>query len=242
MGERSGSGDPILRHGARERPFEPTGGDADLLGAIDDHLGRCFPGADVTVFHEIVSDLVHVDVHLVPPAGDRAWNTLVTSGMAQRPMAAPEELSDARWAELVLALPPDWPLSQEMFEDERNYWPVRLLKQLARLPHEYDTWLWFGHSIPNGDPAEPYAPGTGLAGAVLLSPVLTPDEFDELRLDDDRTIHFLAPIPVHAEEMRFKLDHGADALAGLLGSNGVTELVDPARPSFAPRRKRFGLF
>lgn len=57
-----------------------------------------------------------------------------------------------RYAELVISLPPFWPLDEQSWRDERHYWPVRLLKTLGRLPHEYDTWLGVGHTIPNGDP------------------------------------------------------------------------------------------
>jgi hypothetical protein len=55
-------------------------------------------------------------------------------------------------AELVMALPAEWPLEQSELEDESNYWPLGLLKMLARLPHEFETFVWFGHTIPNGDP------------------------------------------------------------------------------------------
>ena len=74
-------------------------------------------------------------------------------------------------AELAIALPPDWPMGQDAFQDERNFWPVRLLKQLARLPHDLNTWLGWGHSIPNGDPAKPYVKETKLSGAVVIPPI-----------------------------------------------------------------------
>jgi PAS domain-containing protein len=44
-----------------------------------------------------------------------------------------------RLAELLVCLPADWPVTEEAFEDERNYWPVRWLKQVARFVHEYKT-------------------------------------------------------------------------------------------------------
>ena len=39
--------------------------------------------------------------------------------------------------------------------------------QLARLPHEFQTLLWQGHTVPNGDPALPYARNTKLCGALV---------------------------------------------------------------------------
>jgi hypothetical protein len=46
-------------------------------------------------------------------------------------------------------------------------------------------------------------------------------------------------IPLYAEEMRFKLDHGAEALCELLDEAGVNELLDPDRPAVVAKRRRF---
>ena len=51
-------------------------------------------------------------------------------------MNVPEELAEYKLerAELVIALPPDWKLDGESMKEERRYWPIGLLKVLARLP------------------------------------------------------------------------------------------------------------
>src|SRR6185369_17322023 len=133
-------GGVILRHAPRKKEFEVAIGDGENIERIGEHIAR-YVGPVETVFHEIVSDLVHVDVHFVPADGEREYHTLVTSGMSDRPMTVPEGAEDFQFAELVLCRPDTWPLSQKDFNDENNYWPVRWLKQLARFPHEYDTWL-----------------------------------------------------------------------------------------------------
>ena len=122
-----------LRHQPSERELEFSAGDPELVEAVSDHLERSF-GAEPTVFHEVVSDLVHVDVHLVPPDGDRAWTTLVTSGLAERPMTVPEGLEEHRFAELVLACPRAGLSMEASSRTSENYWPIRLLKMLARSP------------------------------------------------------------------------------------------------------------
>jgi hypothetical protein len=73
----------------------------------------------------------------------------------------------------VALLPPDWRISEEAFQDESWYWPVRQLKMLARLPHKYRTWLWLGHTVPNDDPPEPFAPSTELCCSLLTLPLST---------------------------------------------------------------------
>jgi len=228
--ERSGSGAPIWRHQSRKRDFEVATGDSESIKKIGEHLAR-HVGPVASVFHEIVSDLVHVDVHLVEPTPERNFYTLVTSGMSDRAMAAPEQYRDLRHAELLVCLPPTWQLTQEAFKDEANYWPVRWLKMLARLPHEYKTWLFASHTVPNGDPARPFAANTELCCALLLRPVLFGRAFRTLRIDDEKAVHFLALVPLHREEMEFKLNQGNDALVELLDAGDVTELLDVRRPN-----------
>ena len=235
-GERSPGGSRIKRYEPRDREIEPAVGDPDLIEGLTAHMERHL-GPEVDVFHEIVSDVVHIDLLHAAPSDDFPFHTLMSCGMSERPMAAPAELPDERYAEVMLRLPPDWPLEQEAFEDESVYWPLRTLKFLARTPHEYDTWFSYGHTIPNGDPPEPYAPNTQLCGAILLTPVLGPDGFERAEAAG-REINVLAVIPLHDDEMDLKLKKGSDALVGLLDEAELSELLDPARPSVAPRRRR----
>ena len=135
----SPGGSPILVH-RREKDFELAIGEEQHIEAISAHIERHL-GPVSGVFHEIISDLVHIDVHVVPANDHCPYLRLVTSGMSDLPMTVPAEV-DAdvpRYMELMVTLPADWPITQDAFEDERNYWPVRLLKGMARLPHEYDT-------------------------------------------------------------------------------------------------------
>jgi Suppressor of fused protein (SUFU) len=230
-------GSRIIRHQPHERELVPAADEPELVEALGSHVERHI--GDFTVFHEIVSDLVHIDLFVARPTNDRPRTTVVTCGMSALPMAAPEGMDEFRYAELVLALPPDWPLSQDAFEAESVYWPFRLLKTLARLPHEYATWLYFGHTIPNGDPAMPYSSGTELCGVLLWPPALVPESFARLDLSGGRPVHFYGVFPLHAEEMELKLKKGADALVGLLADAGVTELVNPERPSMVTPKRGF---
>lgn len=235
----SPGGSPIMVH-SREKDFTPPQGE-EHIEAIGAHIERHL-GPVSGVFHEIISDLVHIDVHVVPATEQFPYLRLVTSGMSDLPMTVPDEV-DAdvpRYMELMVTLPADWPISQDAFEDERNYWPVRLLKGLARLPHEYDTWLGFGHTIPNGHPSEPYAPGVGFDGAIVLPPVTTPEDFAELALEDGKVISFMTIIPLYPEEMDLKLKKGAEALLDRFHAKNIQDVIEPGRVNVA--RKRFGLF
>lgn len=244
--ERSPGGSPLLRHRERTIPFQPTHGDPDVIDRVGDHIAAKI-GEVACVYHEIVSDLVHVDVHIVAPTAERPFHTLVTSGMSEAPMTTPEAARSMRFAELMMRLPADWPLGiesndamQKALADERNYWPIRLLKSLARMPHEYDTWLGYGHTIASGDPPEPYVPGVPFQHAILLpSPHLAPD--DHVLKVGDRETYFWAIYPLHPDELTFKLNHGADKLWDRMLNAGVSDLLDVKRKSVC-RRKWFGLF
>lgn len=234
--ERSESGNPIYRYDQREREFELAAGDSENIERISAHIEECV-GPVASVYHELISDLVHIDVHMVAPTPERDFYTLVTSGMSDRAMHVPEGLEDYRYCELMIALPADWPMDQEAWKDDANYWPVRMLKYLARFPHEYETWLWAMHTIPNGDPPEPFAVNTQLSGVILLPPLTVRPEFHQLVVDDAKTIHFHAIIPLHANEMDLKLKKGAEALFDGFDRDGVSELLNAGRGStLRPKR------
>jgi hypothetical protein len=228
--ERSRSGARIIRHEAAA-PAELVAGDEALVAAVDDHITQYF-GPVTTVFHEIVSTYVHIDLHLVLPTKERPAITVVTSGMSERPMA------NGNYAELMLILPPSWPTPDDPAgKTDEGYWPYRLLKTLARLPHEYETAFGIGSTVPNDDPPTPYASNTKLCGA-LIAPMVAPnDDGAELIRYGDREIDLFAVWPLHADEMRVKLDDGLDRLFDLLDEARIMEILDADRPSVVPKRR-----
>ncbi|HEU4603668.1 MAG TPA: suppressor of fused domain protein [Steroidobacteraceae bacterium] len=231
------SGNPVYYHAPAKGWESPRGEECieQISGHIEAHLGKI-----ETVFHEILSDTVHIDVHFVKATPEFPFVRLVTSGMSDLPMATPPEAEVPRFLELMMTLPADWKLEQKAFEDERWYWPIRLLKFLARLPHKHSTWLGWGHTVPNGDPAQPYAPNTKLSGAIILPPVTVSDSFRTLQINSDKVIHFLSVVPLYSEEMTLKLRDGTDRLLDKFDKAGINDIVDPVRRNVA--RKRFGFF
>ena len=134
---------------------------------IERHIGPVH-----TVFHEIISDDLHLDIHHVRSSLFRRCEILVTSGMSAIPMPVPESEAP-RYAELMIVLPKGWPLDMNSLKEDRHYWPIKLLKDVARFPQATDTWLGYGHTIGNGsgnDDMVPYATDIPFcAAAILLS-------------------------------------------------------------------------
>jgi hypothetical protein len=226
--EYSKSGSPIIRYKKTEKEavfVPPSGGSTGEIEAhLKKHVGNAKP-----IWQELVSPIIHIDVYLVEPTAEHDFYTLVTSGMSDKAMTAPYRAG--QYAELMICLPSDWKIDTDEFKNDRTFWPLSWLKRLARLPHQYKTWFWESHTIPNGDPPQPYADDTELCCALLSAPVLFGSEFRTLEIRKDKVINFLSFIPIYREEMQYKLDHGIDGLYSRFDKFGVTELLDINRPN-----------
>ncbi|MDR1320249.1 MAG: DUF2185 domain-containing protein [Gracilibacteraceae bacterium] len=205
------------------------------MDAVETHIASQF-GDFANVFHEIVSPDIHCDVCIIEPSEARDHYTLVTMGMGARRMNVPEELREYKLerAELLICLPPDWKVPSD---DERWYWPIRLLKAMARFPGENNTWLGYGHSVEGFEPAEPYAENTELCGVMLSMPYPFGQEAFVCPLPDGSEVNFYLLLPIYQDEMDYKYDNSAEDLELLL--DGF--VVDPARKSVVAGRKNFRL-
>lgn len=247
--EYSASGDPIYRYDdVKPKEFTPVIGDENSIELISEHIEKHIGKIEI-VFHEIVSDLVHIDVHWVKPTEQFPFHTLVTSGMSDKPMMVPEGLEDHRYAELCILLPEDWQIDgtnfqtmEEAFKNENNYWPVPWLKVIARFPHEYDTWVGYGHTIPNGENAAPFADNTKLGCMILFPSLNLGNKFFTLKKSDNKTINFYCLYPLYKEEMDFKLKNGSDALLDRFEKYKVTDIVDINRKNVCTKKGLFGLW
>lgn len=239
----SESGNPIYKHEDKERSWMPPNyGEDGWNEKIERHF-ETYIGEIDNVFHEIISDIVHIDVYHIKPTQERNYHTLFTTGMSYMPMNVPEGIEGYNYAEVMICLPPEWPITQEAFADEDNYWPVRWLKMLARLPHEYETWLGHGHTVPNGDPARPLSDRTKLNGVILLPPIMVHRDFLTLEMDSERTIRFYSIVPLYQEEMEFKLKYGCNDLTDKFDKYGINEIVrvnrkNVCRSSVIPFRRK----
>ena len=195
------------------------------MDTIEKHIDKYFGKVD-NVFHELVSPDIHVDICIVPPSEKRDYYTLVTMGMGVHRMNVPDELAEYKLerAELAIALPADWKLDQESMKDEKWYWPIHLLKSLARLPIASDTWLGFGHTMDN---EKNFAENTELCAALLAGPQNTEDGSEVCTLPSGEEVNFYQVIPLYRDEMEYKIAHDADALLDKM--RGISFVVNPAR-------------
>ncbi len=208
---------------------EPEMYDEDEMLAVENHIEKYFGNFD-SVYHEIVSPDIHVDIVMIPPRPGHNFYTLVTMGMGAHKMNVPKELEKGRWerAELLINLPPYWQMDK--LDDERWYWPFRTLKSIARLPINENSWVAWGHTISLGA-GETYAVNTELCGALLISPGDFPTGSASTVLPSGDTVTFYQLVTLYAEEIDFKINNGAPKLLDLFIDDKTLNVTDIKRPS-----------
>ena len=194
------------------------------IDAIEEHIKEYY-GDFPTVFHEIVSPDIHCDICIVPPNNERNYYTLLTMGMGAHIMDIPDSLAVEEYgrAELLICLPPDWKVGEN---SEEWFWPISLLKNLARLPISCETWLGWGHSVDN---QQPFADNTELSGSLLIYPENVEDGAETCMLPNGDSVNFFEVIPIYREEMDYKVDNDAKSLLSKMRE--VDHIVDINRPN-----------
>ncbi|WP_290184481.1 suppressor of fused domain protein [Corynebacterium glaucum] len=193
-------------------------------------------GEDYTVFHELISDELHIDVYCWEPTQERPFWTLVTSGMNEYRMPMPQGSEEYNRTELVMTLPGDWPLaeinSRRGEEADRIAWPMNLIKSTARLPKDMNTWLGYGTTIQAGPDLHDTYPGSEFSG-IIIGGVLTLDTEGNLLATPvgNEKVHFLGVYPVYPSEMEAALAQGCEPVLDLLYDGGFVEGAHPGRPA-----------
>ncbi len=232
----SPGGSPIYRYEETgNKGWRPPKAYGTYAEEITAHFEALFPGRESFVYHELVSDLVHIDVNLMWPTEEQPFHVVYTTGMSDLPMTLPDEITDRedlKYAEVFLFLPGDWDLGRELQLGSdvkpEYFWPIQMLKFLARFPHEYETWLGWGHTIPNGPDYAPLGPGVGFGGVVLDQ---LGKGLEEARTADGRQISLLFAIPAYKEEIEYKLKYGMEALRDRFSQGGLPVVLDVRRPN-----------
>lgn len=219
-----------------QKTIQSEMGDAYELPAETIHLEdtdkffeKHFPG-ERFVWHEIISEVVHIDIHVIYPTEERQYYVLYTTGMSDLPMTVPEDFTEeekAKWeyAELMILLPADWKIDKESLKDEKWYWPIRAMKSAARYPHLCETWIGHCHDIEYSEACEPFAENTKLCGFLFAYPPV--EEMRSFTASDGCRINIYCCIPIYEEEMNEKIaaddyeDGGTELLCKLFGEGDV---------------------
>jgi hypothetical protein len=203
--------------------------DEDELDTVEEYIESDF-GKYANVMHEIVSEDIHLDVAIIEPNEKLDRYVLVTLGAGAYLMDTPEEVEEQNLSrmELLTVLPADWNVQGD---EDKDYWPIGTLKAMARYPIGAETWLGYGHTVQFG--SEEF-PETGFAGYLVTMPHVGNQEDHYCTLPDGSDVNFYQLIPLHQDEMDYKIEHSCDALLqkfyDVYGSD-YDFAIDPKRKS-----------
>lgn len=177
---------------------------------LEEFVSKTFGGFEYAM-HELISPDIHLDILVVEPTEEDPFYKLVTYGAGAYKMPVPRAYRKyaSRYAEYVINIPKDWDIKSSEIED---YWPIRVLKEAGRIPVTCRTWLGFGHTTQSDEEGSAYSPDTKL-NSVVLDYAMDKDHCRaRLQMSSGRNVDFYQVIPLYPEELKFKMDNGADAL------------------------------
>lgn len=185
------------------------------------------------VFHEIVSPDIHLDIIIIPPTIENNYYKLITMGMGAYKMNVPKKYNSFEHAELVLYLPPNWNIKSSKEED---YWPIRCLKTLARLPIEQNTWLGYGHTISLDEKNTVFASNTKFCSMILLPVLNNKSNHLYLKLKNKGNVNFYQLFPLYEEELKYKENNGIESLMNLFKGKKLSPIININRENYCKEK------
>ncbi len=139
-----------------------------------------------------------VTIHLIPVNEKCDHQTLFTVGLSDKNLPM-REFRHA-YHELRVMLPAEWPLTEAVFNDPQQKWPVEWLKRIVEELRSGDYWPEEPMLFMNGDPPEPLAPNTKLSGWLCLRSM----RGDGVDLPDHRCVEWHDLYAIYAEEAELR--------------------------------------
>ncbi len=182
------------------------------------HYKRFFGSLDEPIVHSADIKPVHVDIYQFRPTGLRPFWTLITGGMSDRSQLLPPDSTKnvAKRAEIL------------MYASKPEKWMHSVLKGLAEMPFEDDTYVHWHHTVPNGMPMT--AGPSLLTSFFFLPPYFEAEDFDTLKIEGD-PVQILMLLPITEAEREYAVAHGSQALEDLMSESEFDPVVDESRRS-----------
>ena len=220
-----------------ENPFSDRKHYHEHAEWISDHLDEFFDENLMTVFHEIPTLDLHLDVYLIEPK-NASFKILITSGMSTLKMNVSEQAENPKeleFAELMMLIPKDIEFDEIYTGENKNDWIITILKRTAKFPHFYDTWLEIGHSIQAEEDMTPYNSDTDFVGALILPSVTFDEKFTEIN-KNGRKINIYNVFPLYKNELEYKIENGYNKLLDFLIKANGKEVLDLNRKNLISKK------
>lgn len=160
---------------------------------------------------------------------------LMTNGLSDYRMPVPEKMAGREHNELFFCLPSYWNLDAK--DDLNMTWVFYWIQRMVKHVREKETWFGPGHTMPCGNPFQSLSPMMRENHFFLSDPILLADELLPLVIQD-KTIHFLAIIPIFEDEMDYKQGKGTFKILKKFKQHGITEKLDDFRGSIMKSKWR----
>ena len=189
---------------------------------VSEYIARHF-GAFDKVYHEVISLGVHIDVAMIPATPERNYITLCTIGAGAYRMNIPDDIRTknflTEYAEYVMYLPADWKIDDRSLQDESNYWPVRILKETAKMPMRTESWVGYGHTVSPAD-RELLVEGMPYSSVLLTCPLPEQDTLQYADLSSGKSVNFYQLHPLTPEELEYIFNNSTSDLLSCIYPEG----------------------
>jgi hypothetical protein len=170
------------------------------------------------VMHSADVKPVHVDVYTFTPTKERPYFTLITGGMSDLRQNIPSCHPTLNKRAEVMT-----------YTHELQNWMYNVLKGLAEMPFNDETFLHWYHTVPNGIPmtAEP----SELTAFLFLPPIFEAEGFSPMIVDGDQT-DMLVMVPITERELIFTRERGIEAMLEIFDQQDFDYIINERRSSF----------
>ena len=158
---------------------------------------------------------------------------LMTSGLSEFKMNVHEKHLGEEYAELFFLLPVYW--NEEDLHLKENEWVFSCLLKIQRHIQNENTWIGNGHTFSMKEMTVPFFKKSALSHFMVSDPIELNQLLKPIVLEE-KTIRFLALIPLYRNEFSFKEARGTFKMEEKLRQYRVTEKMDGYRESVIKSR------
>jgi hypothetical protein len=161
---------------------------------------------------------------------------LMTNGLSTYKMPVLDKFIGKEHNELYFCLPSYWDLKD--LNNPNVNWVFGALFRLQKHVQDKKSWFGVGHTIPFSNPLAEISEKMKEKYFFLDEPIFLKNELNSLK-QNDKTIHFLAVIPIFEDELDYKLGKTTFKLQKKMQQQNVSELLDDYRCSVLKSKWRF---
>jgi hypothetical protein len=156
------------------------------------------------------------------------------SSIAMNVSGIVKDAESYKFAELMTLIPKGIDFEKIYPSGTKYDWIISMVKQSAKFPHFYDTWLGIGHTIQADEERKPYSDNTNYCGCVVLPTMTFPKDFQTIS-STNGTINIYGLFPLYKEELEFKIEKGFNEFIKFLIKNNTKEIIDFDRVNYCKK-------